>query len=191
MTKTDYDSTEDTQKHIEIVRVYLDACAEKLYWRSREHDKSKLEEPEKSFFDKYTPLLVSLEYGSDEYKQALIDLQPALQYHYEANRHHPEHFSYWLCLGVCGKKWSASELMNIGNVATLCPECGCSVHYEQIGVDGMNLFDVVEMLMDWKAASERQSNGDIRRSLETSITRFKLSPQLASILLNTIEAMGW
>lgn len=58
-------------------------------------------------------------------------------------------------------------------------------------VDGMNLFDVIEMLMDWKAASERQDNGDIRSSLEVGIKRFSLSPQLAAILSNTIEAMGW
>lgn len=64
-------------------------------------------------------------------------------------------------------------------------------HYAD-GVDGMTLFDVVEMLMDWKAATERMANGgDIRRSLEINTERFKLSPQLRSILANTIKEMGW
>ena len=60
------------------------------------------------------------------------------------------------------------------------------------GVDGMSLFDVVEMLLDWKAATERmKGGGDIRRSLEINTDRFKLSPQLASILANTIREMKW
>ena len=60
------------------------------------------------------------------------------------------------------------------------------------GVDGMNLFDVIEMLMDWKAATERMKDGgNIRRSLTINTGRFHLSPQTAAILRNTIEYMGW
>ena len=60
------------------------------------------------------------------------------------------------------------------------------------GVAGMSLLDIVEMLMDWKAAAERmKGGGDIRHSLEVNTTRFDLSPQLASILKNTIDEMGW
>jgi hypothetical protein len=60
------------------------------------------------------------------------------------------------------------------------------------GVDGMSLFDVMEMLMDWKAATERMKDGgDIRRSLEINRERFKLSPQIESILANTIREMDW
>ena len=64
-------------------------------------------------------------------------------------------------------------------------------HYKT-GVEGMTLFDILEMLMDWKAATERMKYGwDIRKSLEHNSTRFNLSPQLAKILLNTIEECGW
>lgn len=60
------------------------------------------------------------------------------------------------------------------------------------GVEGMSLFDLTEMLMDWKAASERMANGgDIRKSIEINTGRFKLSPQVVAILLNTVERMGW
>lgn len=59
------------------------------------------------------------------------------------------------------------------------------------GVDGMTLLDVIEMLVDWKAAGERHANGDIRKSLEVNKTRFNISPQLQSILENTVKEMGW
>jgi hypothetical protein len=58
-------------------------------------------------------------------------------------------------------------------------------------VDGMSLLDVVEMLMDWKAASERHADGDIWTSIDHNEQRFNLSPQLASILRNTAKEMGW
>lgn len=60
------------------------------------------------------------------------------------------------------------------------------------GVDGMSLFDVMEMLMDWKAATERmKGGGDIVASLKINTERFKLSPQLVNILANTIKEMKW
>lgn len=60
------------------------------------------------------------------------------------------------------------------------------------GIDGMSLLDVIEMLLDWKAATERMKDGgDIRASLVHNRDRFKISPQLESILANTIKEMGW
>lgn len=60
------------------------------------------------------------------------------------------------------------------------------------GIQGMSLFDVMEMLMDWKAATERMKDGgDIRRSLEINKKRFNIEPQLEGVLYNTIIQMGW
>jgi hypothetical protein len=59
------------------------------------------------------------------------------------------------------------------------------------GVDGMNLIDLVEMLCDWKAATERHDDGDLERSLEVQRGRFNLSDQLVSILRNTAKEAGW
>lgn len=59
------------------------------------------------------------------------------------------------------------------------------------GIYGMSLLDVIEMLCDWKAASERHDDGDIRRSLEINGGRFEISPQLQSILYNTAKELGW
>jgi hypothetical protein len=57
------------------------------------------------------------------------------------------------------------------------------------GVNDMNLLDIVEMLCDWKAASERHNDGNIRRSIEVNANRFGLSPQLVKILENTADIL--
>jgi hypothetical protein len=63
--------------------------------------------------------------------------------------------------------------------------------YYENGVDGMDLFDLVEMFFDWKAATERTKDGDIRKSVEINSTRFNLSPQLVNIFNNTITNYNW
>lgn len=63
-------------------------------------------------------------------------------------------------------------------------------HYTN-GVDGMSLLDVLEMLLDWKAASERHANGCIRQSIQHNTARFSLAPQLVNLLTNTANELGW
>lgn len=87
-----YDSTADTLKHKAEVNKLLLLFATEIMRRAVVHDDTKLEEPEKSLFDKYTPLLAGLTYGSPEYKAMLEKLDPALQHHYARSTHHPEHF---------------------------------------------------------------------------------------------------
>lgn len=147
--KQDYDSTKDTLEHIHRVQGLLAFASSQLRKRGDVHDQSKLEGIEKETFDRVTPLLKTLEYGSDEYKAALKDMGPALDHHYANNSHHPE-------------------------------------HYEN-GIDGMNLFDLVEMFFDWKAATERHENGDMTQSVLHNKSRFNISDQLQSILMNTVE----
>jgi len=55
------------------------------------------------------------------------------------------------------------------------------------GVSGMNLIDVVEMLCDWLAATERHDDGDIWKSLEVNRARFGISDQLMQVLSNTVR----
>ena len=57
------------------------------------------------------------------------------------------------------------------------------------GVNDMNLLDFVEMLCDWKAASERHNDGNIRKSIEINADRFGISPQLVHILENTADVL--
>lgn len=59
-------------------------------------------------------------------------------------------------------------------------------HFEK-GVNGMNLLDVLEMVLDWKAATLRHDNGDLRKSIEINRKRFGLSDQMVEILLNTAD----
>jgi len=61
-------------------------------------------------------------------------------------------------------------------------------HYKN-GVDDMNILDIVEMLIDWKAASERHNNGNLRKSIEINAKRFDMNPQLARILENSISLL--
>jgi hypothetical protein len=59
------------------------------------------------------------------------------------------------------------------------------------GVGGMTLVDLVEMLADWKAATERHGDGSLPRSLELNRERFGISEQLAQVLENTARWLGW
>jgi hypothetical protein len=81
-----------TTKHKAWVMWYiLKACAA-LLKRGVWHDLSKYSRAEAPYFERAFPLLRELEYGSDEYKEALGALGPALQHHYANNSHHPEHY---------------------------------------------------------------------------------------------------
>jgi hypothetical protein len=88
-----YDSRPDTLAHIQRVRELLDIVRFRLADRAARHDASKLEEPEKSVFDRVTPQMKALTYGSDEYKAALVQMGEALEHHYAHNSHHPQYFS--------------------------------------------------------------------------------------------------
>lgn len=192
-----FDSTEGTKKHIARVNDLLTLCALNLSHRGDIHDASKLVEPEKSGFDACIPKLDNLTYGSDEYRAAFREIKPTLEHHYAHNSHHPEHYGPYaidmshplyelkMFLEQALVPFNSSKEEYLKTVKAL-------VSVEESNVHGMNLFDVIEMLMDWKAATERMKDGgDIRKSLAHNIGRFGLSSQLAAILKNTIEYMGW
>jgi hypothetical protein len=143
-----FDSTAETLKHIQKVNGYLIDAATELLKRAKNHDASKLQEPEKSAFDEVTPLLPNLKFGTEEYRESTRKIKPALDHHYSVNSHHPQ-------------------------------------HYEN-GINGMNLFDLVEMFFDWKASGERTKDGDIRKSIEINAERFGMSKQLRQIFENTV-----
>lgn len=164
-----------TASHIRAVGVYLVSASAQLAHRAVIHDASKWCPEEWPAFEEATPLLAGLTYGSDEYKAALALIQPAIKHHYSANSHHPEHFQ--------------STCVQCGNVES--DPCTCGGPRNPGGVEGMNLFDLVEMLCDWKAATERHNDGSIAKSLEHNKTRFGISPQLHAILSNTVREMGW
>jgi hypothetical protein len=60
------------------------------------------------------------------------------------------------------------------------------------GVNGMTLVDLIEMLADWKASTERTSpHGDLAASLAINRERFGIAPQLMDVLANTARHFGW
>lgn len=147
-TEQRFDSRPATHDHIAKVRKFLDRVMDDLARRRGEHDRSKLASPEVEVFDEYTPKLKGTTYGSDEYRSYLAGMKVALDHHYAANDHHPEHY----------------------------PE----------GIRGMNLVALVEMFCDWKAATLRHADGDIRKSIEVNQGRYGYSDELKQILLNTV-----
>jgi hypothetical protein len=148
-----YDSKADTLEHIAHVRNRIGKIVQELLKRAEWHDFSKLNPPEKEHFDRMTPKLANLKFGSADYQASLVELKPALDHHYAVNSHHPEHYHN--------------------------------------GVAGMDVVDLVEMVCDWKAASMRSRKLDFSISLERCFERFKVEPQLAQIIRNTVDRMGW
>lgn len=151
----EYDSIEDTQSHIDDVYGFLCMASAELMTRGYNHDASKLQSPEKEYFDMYAPELSNLEFGTPEYKASTDRLKPALEHHYANNSHHPQ-------------------------------------HYEN-GINGMNLFDIVEMFFDWKASGSRgkAGTGNIYKSIDIQAERFGISKQLRQILINTAKYLKY
>ena len=90
---TSYDSTIDAKAHIEIIQKNIEKMIKDLEYRAKNHDASKLEDPERSMYDKYIPMLKEAKYGSPEYYEIRDAMQKeGLDHHYEVNSHHPEHY---------------------------------------------------------------------------------------------------
>jgi len=83
-----------TMRHIETVRNYLNTVIRHLMTRQTNHDQTKLESPEVEIFEKFTPLLRGVTYGSDEYRDMMKEMKPAIDHHNAHNPHHPEHFAF-------------------------------------------------------------------------------------------------
>lgn len=58
-------------------------------------------------------------------------------------------------------------------------------HYPN-GIQGMDLLDIIEMICDWKAATLRHDDGDIRKSIEINQKRFNYSDELKEIFKNSV-----
>lgn len=57
------------------------------------------------------------------------------------------------------------------------------------GVAGMDLFDLIEMFFDWKAASERGEESAM--NLSYSVKKLEIPTMLESILVNTAYNLGY
>lgn len=184
---------EQTWQHIDLVIRYLLSAQFELSKRIVTHDRTKLLSPEREKFAQTTSKLWGMTYGSPEYNNQDV-LKEALAHHYEYNRHHPQFFE---------PRPESDDICNFKTIVT-DPSVGLSLalnranHQEFVdffdkkqaehvsSINNMNLFDLIEMFVDWTASSQRHADGDINKSIEINTTRFALSPQLVEIFKNTI-----
>lgn len=82
----------ETTKHKLWVAWYICKVCTALIRRAIVHDLSKYSSHEAPYFERALPRLRNLEYGTEEYREAISSLGPALSHHYNNNTHHPE---YW------------------------------------------------------------------------------------------------
>ena len=94
---TEADVVRETHEHVQNVQILMAAAMREIVGRAAVHDASKFKEPEFATFCEFTPKLKGCTYGSEEYRDYLEAMKPALEHHYRANPHHPEHFpdGYW------------------------------------------------------------------------------------------------
>jgi len=164
------DSRPDTERHIQTVRRGLFLVVTELTRRAQAHDESKLRSPEVEIFDRFTSKLAKLKYSTPEYSACLKELGPALDHHYANNDHHPEFFGRHVCV-QCG-------------LDDRTDPCTCGGP-RRPRVDDMNLWQIVEMLVDWKAAGLRHG-GNLISSIEANQERFGYSDEFRQILLNSV-----
>lgn len=65
----------------------------------------------------------------------------------------------------------------------------CNRHHPEHwsgGIKDMSLLDLIEMIVDWKAATERHADGDIEKSITINKSRFGYSDELESIFRRTV-----
>src|SRR5450755_2969819 len=85
------DYVKDLVDHKRRVADYMQIVANDLFQRAAVHDNSKFSPEEYNIYEQVFPELQKYALGSQEIKQAYEKLGPALQHHFQENRHHPEH----------------------------------------------------------------------------------------------------
>ncbi len=140
----------DLVDHKRRVARHMQTVANDLFHRAAVHDNSKFSPEEYEAYEEAFPNLQKYAYGSEELRAELRKIKPAIQHHFQHNRHHPE--------------------------------------YHEHGIDDMNLLDLLEMVCDWLAASER-SQTDMRKGLEINRERFHIDDQLYGIIKRTIDVL--
>lgn len=185
-----------TIEHISLIQRFLLSAQIELSRRIVTHDRSKLESPEWEMFAEITHKLEGLTYGSPEYESQRQEmLGQALGHHYAHNRHHPEFFEN----GKLDNQIESHLIMIRWAMKNACIMPDDIFGWENLerylqakqkecisSVNNMNLFDILEMVIDWYCATKRHADGDINKSILINKDRFGLSDQLVKILQNTV-----
>jgi len=163
-----YDSRPDTWEHIDKVRRFLANVIANLQDRADRHDKSKLVAPEVKAFDRMTPLLATLTYGTPEYKASLDELGVALEHHYSVNSHHPEHYED----GIAGM-----SLLDLTEMLVDWKAASLRMRKPMPAAPG-------------RPEAPQYDASDFMRSITLNQERFGYSDELRSILENTARELG-
>lgn len=140
-------------EHKHRVSVYMTRIITCLTERSVNHDMTKFESEELEPYAEAVDGFAKNAFGSPGYEELKRKLGPAVEHHYQLNRHHPEFF--------------------------------------ENGINDMDLVDMVEMLCDWKSATQNHvPHGNLEKSIQNAIDKYGMSPQLAQILRNTAKNFG-
>lgn len=195
LTQAEQATNAITWEHINTVMRLLASAQIELMRRQFTHDRSKLKPPEVDTFTEYTSKLKGTTYGSEEYKQMLAEMKPALDHHYVNNRHHPEFFpangpsqviESHIIMAKHALQYNQVLPDDVFGYDALIAYLERKQAEHTASINNMNLFDLLEMFIDWCAACQRHADGDIQKSIEINTGRFNLSPQLVEIFKNTV-----
>ena len=185
-----------TVEHIHLVSRLLSSAVVQILRRAITHDRSKLIPPEVEMFAEVTHKLRGLTYGSPEYEACRQEmLGGALGHHYEHNRHHPEFFGKreenpeindYVAAVYCAIGGGELDEKTLTDCHKLIDMLNRQQAEHTSSINEMNLFDLIEMLVDWIAASKRHDDGNIAESLRYNKNRFFMGDQLAQIFKNTV-----
>jgi len=151
-------------KHRAILGRFMLRVCLRLLKRAWRHDLSKYNPRECHDLvlarHKYAGVIPS----SPEYIKSLELVTSSLDYHFQANSHHPEHFML-----------IDNQFFGLG-----------------ASVEGMPLLDVIEMLCDWKANSVSRSPGESFASIiRIQKEKYNITEAFASSLLITAYELGF
>lgn len=167
-----------TNKHINLVRKYLDILSEKfpelnkndIESRKKKHDKSKFEQPENTPYVYITWKYRMKDEGKEfNVPQEVQDkMNEATVHHIISNSHHPE---YW-----CGRK---TGLINQKN-RDKPPE-------EIVDATKMPNEDIQQMCCDWSAVSEERGNSPLDWAKNNINIRWKFTKQQEDLIYKTLN----
>lgn len=61
------------------------------------------------------------------------------------------------------------------------------IQHHKLGIEDMNLVDIIEMFCDWRAATERHHDGNLCKSISIQASKHNINPQLVKIFENSVE----
>lgn len=89
---TELDLLCDQLLHVGEVSENLEQIASELRKRGIAHDRTKFQEGEFDAFVSTREKFKKANYGTPEYQECIDTIKPAIDHHYEHNRHHPDHY---------------------------------------------------------------------------------------------------